>query len=391
MKFTCSQSDFNSNLSLVSRAVPTRPPNPILANVLLTADEEAQKINLTAFDSTLGIQTSFNAEVGEGGSLTIPAKLVGDLVSRLPEGEITFLANDSENNEEDIKVDLTSASGQFQIRGISASEYPELPMVEDDEKIILPVGILLEGLRGSAFAASADETKQILSGVHLKTQFDSCLEFAATDGHRLSVVKASLEDAENPHQNSQPQIPNSLSVTIPAKALRELEKMLGSLQPTDTINFCLNESQIVFNFGDRRLTTRILEGAYPAYQTLIPNQFIRQVTVERKRLISSLELVAVLADQKNNIVKFSIDSDRGQLSLSVEAQDVGKAKQSMPAEIIGESTDIAFNIKYLMDGLKALPTNEIKMQLNEWNQPVIFTPLGSLQMIYLVMPVQIRS
>jgi DNA polymerase III subunit beta len=180
-------------------------------------------------------------------------------------------------------------------------------------------------------------------------------------------------------------------VTIPAKALRELEKMLGSLQLTDSIDLSFNESQILFNLGDRHLSSRILEGAYPAYHSLIPNKFTRQVTIERKRLISGLELVAVLADQKNNIVKFSIDSDLGQLILSVEAQDVGKAKQVMPAEIMGDPIDIAFNIKYLMDGLKALPSNDIKMQLNEWNQPVIFSPLGGIQMTYLVMPVQIRS
>ena len=107
-------------------------------------------------------------------------------------------------------------------------------------------------------------------------------------------------------------------------------------------------------------------------------------------LLSSLELVAVLA-QKNNIVKFTLDSANNELILSVEAQDIGSATQSLPAEIIGEDVDIAFNIKYLMDGLKALSATDIKMQLNEWNQPVIFTPLNGSLMTYLVMPVQIRS
>jgi DNA polymerase-3 subunit beta len=114
------------------------------------------------------------------------------------------------------------------------------------------------------------------------------------------------------------------------------------------------------------------------------------MVVERKRLLNSLELVSVLA-QKNNIVKFSLDSNQGELSLSVNAQDLGSARESLPAEIIGENIEIAFNIKYLMDGLKALSATEIKMQLNEWNQPVIFTPLGGVKMTYLVMPVQLRN
>jgi DNA polymerase III subunit beta len=176
MKFTCSQSDFNSNLSLVNRAIPSRPTNPILANVLLVADEETQKIKLTAFDSTLGIRTSFNAEILESGDLTIPAKLVSDIVSRLNEGEITLETKQNENSEEDWQISLTSASGQFQFRGISATDYPELPTVENGEKIVLPVAALLEGLRGSAFAASTDENKQVLSGVHLRTPEDRNLE-----------------------------------------------------------------------------------------------------------------------------------------------------------------------------------------------------------------------
>jgi DNA polymerase-3 subunit beta len=111
--------------------------------------------------------------------------------------------------------------------------------------------------------------------------------------------------------------------------------------------------------------------------------------MERKRLLSGLERVSVLADQKNNLVKFTLETPDNQLTLSVEAQDLGNARESLPAEISGESGEIAFNVKYLMDGLRALPTGEIQMKLNEGNQPVIFTPLGGLKMTYLVMPVQI--
>jgi DNA polymerase-3 subunit beta len=160
-------------------------------------------------------------------------------------------------------------------------------------------------------------------------------------------------------------------------------------QGTDTVALYVDESQVIFELGDRRLTSLKLEGAYPDYQQLIPRQFARTVTIERKRLISSLERVAVLADRENSLVKFTLDGEQGQLFLSVESKDLGSAKESMSAEIVGEDLEIAFNIKYLMDGLKALPSTDIQMQLNEENQPVIFTPLGGLKMTYLVMPVQI--
>jgi DNA polymerase-3 subunit beta len=381
MKFTCSQSDLNANLSLVSRAVPSRPTYPVLGNVLFVADAKGGRVSLTAFDSRLGIRTSFSAEVSEGGKLTLPAKILNDIVARLPEEEIMLVAEDEE--EENPLATLTSSSGRFQIRGMSATEFPELPKVEDGEGIVLPVSALSDGLKGALFAASTDETKQVLTGVHLAGSQDS-LEFAATDGHRLAVVQTPMEESEVKNQK-----PEGFAVTIPARALRELERMLATAQATDSVALYVDESQTIFELGDRRLTSLKLEGAYPAYQQLIPRQFARTVTIERKRLIGSLERVAVLADQKNNLVKFTIDRDRGQLSLSVESQDLGSAKESMSAEVAGESLEIAFNIKYLMDGLKALPSSDIQMQLNEGNQPVIFTPLGGLKMTYLVMPVQI--
>ncbi len=384
MKLVCSQSDLSTNLSLISRAVPSRPTHPVLGNVLFLADTQTQKVSLTAFDLSLGIRTSFGAEVEEGGTLTLPAKLLNDIVSRLPEGEISLVSEGDEMDGEDGLTTLTSASGRFRVRGMGAEEFPQLPVVEDGEALMLPVSVLSEGLGGALFAASTDETKQVLTGVHLTRSQDS-LEFAATDGHRLAVVQTPLEDSEDSIEDSE------FKITIPARALRELERMFASRQSTDLVALRFDQASVVFELGDRRLTSRKLDGAYPVYQQLIPLQFSRAVTVERKRLLSSLELVAVLADQKNNIAKFSLDSTQGQLSLSVEAQDVGSARESMPAEITGESTEIAFNIKYLMDGLKAIPASEIKMQLNEGNQPVIFTPLSGIKMTYLVMPVQIRE
>ncbi len=379
MKLVCSQSDLNTNLSLVSRAVPSKPTHPVLGNVLLEADAQQGRVNLTAFDLSLGIQTSFAAQVTEGGIVTLPAKLLNDIVSRLPEGEITLAYNDEDT--ESALASLTSTSGRYQVRAMGAEEFPELPVIKSEEELVLPTSVLAEGLRGALFAASSDETKQILTGVHLMTMPDN-LEFAATDGHRLAVVQTQKQAETNISE---------FAVTIPARALRDLEKMLTMRQATDSVKLRFDEGQVVFELGQQRLTSRKLEGAYPAYDQLIPQQFERFLSVERKRLLSGLELVSVLADTKNSIVKFSIDSEQQQLALSVDAQDVGSAKESMPAEVSGDSIEIAFNVKYLTDGLKALPAENIQMQLNTATQPVVFKPLGGLQMTYLVMPVQIRS
>jgi DNA polymerase-3 subunit beta len=407
MKLICTQSDLNTNLSLVSRAVPSRPTHPVLGNVLLAADTKTQQVLLTAFDLSLGIQTSFAATVEVGGEIAIPAKLLNDIVSRLPEGEITLSDEVGESDDGDsLLVTLTSASGRYQMRGMSAEEFPELPQVKAGVAVHLPVEALTQGLGGTLFATSSDETKQVLTGVHLTVQQDS-LEFAATDGHRLAVVETTNQNAEDDsvsvavatqgesseasEQVESASDTSGLEFTLPARALRELERTIAMRQGTDTVMLHFEQGQIVFQGGDQRLTSRTLEGQYPAYRQLIPRQFQRQITIERRQLLSAVERIAVLADQKNNIVKFSIDSINQQLSLSVEAQDVGSGRESMPAQVSGDSLDIAFNVKYLIDGLKALSTSDIQMQMNTADSPVILTPLGGLKMTYLIMPVQIRA
>ena len=397
MKVVCTQSTLSSNLSLVSRAVPSRPTHPILANVLLEADEEKGRLDLTGFDLSLGICTSFSATVIESGTLALPAKLLNDIVSRLPESEITISDEPDPEALEDERATLISASGRFKInQEKNVEEYPEFPPVEASEYLVLPVSALTDGLRGVLFAASTDETKQVLTGVHL-TRTEAGLEFAATDSHRLAVVQTPVSEVEERSVETESDPPRGsvgredFEVTIPARALRELKQMLGSPKESPSIQLKVDEGQVVFDLDTRHLRSQKLEGQYPDYRRLIPQEFSRQISLDRKELLRGLELVAVLADQKNNTVKFSLDSDKQELNLSVETQDVGSAKQSMSAQIVGESIEIAFNIKYLMDGLRSLPANEIKMQLNEGDRPVIFTPESSIKMTYLVMPVQMRD
>lgn len=381
MKLVCTQSDLSTNLSLVSRAVPSRPTHPVLANVLLQADVQTQQVSLTAFDLSLGIRTNFPAEVETEGAITLPAKLLNDIVSRLPEGDIVL--EDESAGEIPFRATITSTSGRYQVNGMGAEEFPELPVVEKGEAVYLQAEALLEGIKGSLFAASDDPTKQVLTGLHLTVQQDA-LEFAATDGHRLAVVQTANEIPESEERLQ-------LEVTVPAKALRELERMLGKLQSGELISLNFERGQIVFEWGEHRLTSRTLEGQYPAYRQLLPRQFERQVALERRQLLSALERIAVIADQKNNIVKFTIDSSNQELALSVDAQEVGSGREVLPAQVSGESLEIAFNINYLMEGIKALGTGEIQMQMNTALSPVVLTPLGGLKMNYLIMPVQIRS
>ncbi|KKD36117.1 MAG: DNA polymerase III subunit beta [Limnoraphis robusta] len=391
MRLIVEQEKLSSNLSLISRAIPSRPTHPILSNILLKASSETQQLSLTAFDLSLGIYTCMSAEVEQGGSFTLPAKLLNDIVSRLPNSPIAL---DDEAGESIIT--LTSSSGRYQVRGMSAEEYPELPSIEEGEFIQLPADALMEGLKGTLFSTSPDETKQVLTGVHLKVSKD-LLEFASTDGHRLAVVKAENFNSDDESKADSDSEIKDFEVTIPARALREVERMMaayssGKEESKPMVKLRFDESQVIFELGNQRLNSRKLEGSYPAYRQLIPNQFLNQINVDRRNFLSALERIAVLASQKNDIVKCSIDNDNQKISLSVEAADVGNALESLSAQISGEEPkELAFNVKYLMEGLKVFNTSEIQIQLNAATSPVILSPLGGFKMTYLVMPVQLRN
>jgi DNA polymerase-3 subunit beta len=182
-----------------------------------------------------------------------------------------------------------------------------------------------------------------------------------------------------------------VAVTIPANALRELERTIAKRDGDDAVNLHFDDSQVVFEIDDQRVTSRKLEGSYPAYRQLIPQQFETQVSVDRRQLLSTLERIAVIADRKNNIVKFTLDHNSQTLALSVDAADVGSGKESIGVQLTGNAITIAFNVKYIMDSLRNLQSTEVQLQLNTPTSPVIVTPLGGTKMIHLVMPVQIRD
>ncbi len=384
MKLVCSQAELSASLQLVSRAVASRPTHPVLANVLLTADAGTGRLSLTGFDLSLGIQTSLAAAVESSGAITLPAKMFGEIVSRLSADSPITLSSD-EGSEQ---VDLTSSSGTYQMRGMPAEDFPELPLVQSGEPIRLDPQVLVKGLRATLFASSSDEAKQILTGVHLGLDGHG-LECAATDGHRLAVLK--LNHALPEQGLPEAAAGSTVDVTVPARSLRELERLLSARQSSEPVSLFCDRGQVVFLWSDQVLTSRSLDGTYPNYRQLIPDSFSRQLQVDRRALIAALERVAVLADQHNNVVKIVSDPLAGQLLISADAQDVGSGSESLAAVVSGEAIQIAFNVRYLIDGLKAIAADQVELHCNAPTTPVILVPVGEPGFTYLVMPVQIRS
>ena len=386
MKVVCSQSELNGALQLVSRAVATRPTHPVLANVLLTADAGSNRLSLTGFDLSLGIQTSLAASVEISGAITLPARLLGEIVSRLSRDSPITLALDDSGEQ----VQLTSLSGSYQMRGMSADDYPELPMVESGMTLKLQPERLVQALKGTLFASSADEAKQLLTGVHLKSN-QRALEAAATDGHRLAVLN--VEDALQDAAVTDAVDDEGFAVTLPSRSLREVERLMASWRSDEPVSLFCDRGQVVFLWADQVLTSRTLEGTYPNYGQLIPESFARTISLERKPFIAALERIAVLADQHNNVVKLTADPASGQLQLSADALDVGSGSESLAAQINGEEIAMAFNVRYLLEGLKAMADTTVRLNLNSPTSPAVLSADedGEAGFTYLVMPVQIRS
>ena len=387
MDIVCKQSELNNAIQLVSRAVASRPTHPILSNLLVTADEVTNKISLTGFDLNLGIQTSFDATVSQSGAITIPSRLLSEIVSKLPnESPVSLTVEELSDN-----ILLKSDRGSFNIKGIASDDYPKLPFVESGTSLEIDSSSFLKALKMTIFSSSNDESKQLLTGVNFKFK-KSILESAATDGHRLAVILNNDQDL-NPQANSDDlkESDFNLSVTIPTRSLREIEKLVSCKQHENLIKLFYDKGQVVFISANQIITTRTLEGTYPNYSQLIPDSFSKVFKFNRNSFIESLERIAVLADQQSSVVKINLNDDR-YASISADAQDIGNAEELLPVTYSGEKLEIAFNVKYLLEGLRVISSENVLLKCNLSTTPAVLVPDDNItSFTYLVMPVQVRS
>lgn len=368
MKATVNQHELQANLGMVSKAVSSKPSRPILSNVLLKCDSASQTIKLIGFDEMMGIECTFSAAIDTDWVFTLPSKLFGDIVSRLPD-EVIDLVFENEI------VTLSYSTGSYEIRGASAEDYPNIPSI-NSPAIEIEASAILNGTNATLASISSDETKQVLTGVHVMSS-DSSLEFAATTGHHLSIL---TEDSTKSLGNE---------VTVPGKAIRELSKMLNSYSGQDPVLCCMDDSQISFEFGGKRIISRLLEGQYPNYRQLVPKAFSNKMTVDTKSFLEAIDRVAVVAALKNNVLKLSISES--EVKVIAEAQEVGSSSATVPIYFSGAPLDIAFDASYLAAGIKQMGTERIELRMNTPVSPMVMTPVDGSNALFLVMPVQIRQ
>ncbi len=389
MKFSVQQSVLYSALQTVNRAVPTKPTHPILISIRIEVERE--QITLTGFDLSFGIEvkiTEFN--LYETGDVCLPAKLLLNIVSKQDSSEEIIVSTD-ENNF----CTLSVGNSEYQIVGVSSEEYPELSSVVDSgsemndddyqEFILSPVD-LLTSIKNTLFACSSDESKQVLTGLNFEISSE-CLKVAATDGHRLAVTSVTFNELLQ-LDDSQKAI-----ITIPAKILKELERVLTGSK-SESIKLVGGNGCFIFETESTKLVCRMLDGKYPNYPQLIPTegQFSTHITIDRKALIKSIDKVsAILDNPRSDLISINIDTDNQQITLSTQTKDVGKCFELITAQISGDLDRICFNAGYLMEGLKVMDCTEVQIKLTTKTNPCIIAPLTNLDMIYLIMPIQMRG
>lgn len=380
MKFTVSETLLSENLSFATRAVPNRPTHPILANLLVIADKQQQSVEITGFDLALGIKMRFDAEVEEAGKITVPAKLFNEIVSKL-KGEICFEVSDGDYGI------ISQGKSEYKIRVQAIDEYPKLPKIEEGNTLKLNPASFAKGLKHTIFATSADETKQILTGVNLEFVGET-ITFASTDGHRL----ATFEVARYEEENSLPlEIENEkITLTINARSCNEIIKMLEKNKKNGLIDLIFNADNISVVCGENSIISRKIAGQYPNWRMLLPKSFSKSVELDCKQLIAALERLNLLAD-KNHLAKCTFEGD--QIYLKADTAEKGAGSEYLPATINTDEEDFvfAFNIKYFIHGLKEMDSEQIIFKINEALKPIIIEPVGDQKMQYLVMPVQSRS
>ncbi len=377
MKFACTQENLAQGLAMVGHVTGKNVNLPVLGNVLLKVEQGGLKLSATNLE--VAINCSVRGKVDLEGEYSVPAKLFQDYVSLLPSGKIEM-----ELKEEGLEV---RANDQETImKGLPASEFPLLPKLTNEEGYRLQAADLKRALSQAVFAASASESRPELTGVACFFQMvDGAMQavFAATDSYRLAERKMAVVSGNGKEGR----------MIVPSRSMLEIARILSSyhddLGSADEVVWSNNDNQLVVTYGGVELVTRLIDGAFPPYQEIVPKVFKTEAVLPRVELQKAVRAASLFSRQGMFDVHFSFDPSTGACDVRSADQGTGKTKSSVKGAIIGEANSVTLNFRYLNDGLAALGTDMVKLQIIDASNPVLLLPEGSTEAYrYLVMPIR---
>lgn len=372
MRIACSRENLHNAIQIVQKAASPRDTLPVLGAVLLLAEDSS--LSLTATDLELRIQASIPAEVEEEGSLALPARDLADLVRFLPSGPL-LLASHQETPQAAV---LSQDSSRWCINGYRVEEFPQ-PQELGGDSLELPTSLFVTAVRKGGAALAREDSRGVFSGILVEMAGDKVLHVVSTDTHRLAYAWGSLGE----------EIAQPWRILVPGKNLLELTRLLSGdrfrLQVAD--NWCrLVAANLVVD-------CRLLEGQFPAYQQVIPGRYQTRMQIGSKELAASIERALVVGRQadKSRITVVRLRLDGQILALDSSSAEKGEMHEELPAKIEGENLEIAFNARYLLDGLQATDAEEITIDFTGALGPAIIRPVqaGEISSLYLVLPVRL--
>ncbi len=368
MKLSVPRDALSAALQLTGRAVSTRGTLPSLGGILAIAGEGS--LTLRGTDMELGItRTLADTKVEQDGTVLLPGRLFADVIRSLPPGEVTLALRPEQRD-----VEIAAGAARFHLRTLPAEDFPRLPELEG-ETVRLPATPLAATIDLVARAASRDEVRPILTGVLVQAE-GTRLTMVATDSYRLSVKHTELE---------QP-VSQTLEANVPARALRELARIVGS-EAAEEVEISLPRNQAVFEAAGVTLSSRLIEGQFPSWRQLIPESFEHEVRLPREEFLEIARRISQLA-QRNAPLRLAFAE--GELTVAAETPDIGDASEGMPAPYAGEPLEIAFNPQFLVEGVESVATEEIAIQLSSPLRPGLLRPVDGDDFSYLVMPIRLN-
>ena len=366
MKFTVNKKDIAEAVSNIQRAVSTKTSIPALEGILLTAQDTT--LELCAYDMELGITTVIPAQVSEPGKSVLSAKIFSDIVRRSPAETLT-IAVDEKN-----MATLESGYSRFTIIGIPAAEFPELPRLSDATQITLPANLLKSMIRQTLFAVAESDAKPIHQGSLFNLE-QGMLDVVSVDGYRLAVRSEPVD------------YPDELSFVVPGKTLGEILKLLKDTD--DPVELAAGRRHILFTIDNYTVISSLLEGEFLNYKAAIPPESQTEVILKTREAIDSVERVSLLiTDRLKSPVRCLFADNEVKLNCTTS---MGRASDQIDVEMTGQSVEIGFNNRYLLEALRNTECDEVKVQLGGPLSPMKVVPKEGDSFLFLVLPVRLKS
>jgi DNA polymerase III subunit beta len=374
MRAICNTETFSRRLQLVSRGVSARSTIQMLGGILVEAGGEA--LRLSATDMEISIQTSSPAEVEGEGRVVIPARIFNDIVRSLPGGSFSLEHDASEGT-----VRLVAEENEYSIRAYAADDYPQLPVFPEEGTFRMSGESLVQTVEKVSRSYSRDETRPVLTGILISFE-DSRVRMVTTDSYRLSIKETELATTA---------FEGSREAIIPARAMQEVSRIFGS-EGEEDVEVSLSENQALFRIGDVVFGTRLIDGNFPEYRRLLPDDFEREIAIPREELIGTLRRVNLFAARQTPPVPVSLSFSEGSVEVIVRNGEVGDAHERLSATSEDEFL-ISFNPSYLLDGVSAIDSEKVVFKLNEPLKPGLIVPEENgngeePDFLYLIMPMR---